>query len=128
MDPQQRIRFNALATYVRYHMADCTIKPQYMACKRLLGKRFDLDQAIDEYNSFVEEYALDMLPEGYHQTYDYWGGRCITNQPSGTRLTNYTFGGDSYRVFTIFTCFDALEEYTNEAVPFLESHGEVCAA
>lgn len=121
MNAQEQALFTDLCKVLVYHQADCTTKAG-AATRRLIKAGImedanDWSSVKDKYDSMLEEYAQDLLPEQWQPTHDYWGAKCFAKNPgwnapkSGTILT-----GDKGFFYMFFDSFQALKEYLEDEI------------
>ena len=69
------------AAYI-YHFADSRIDDYQRRARHRLGGRFyHTDWVARRYEELILQQAAEILPPGWISTHDYWGAKCLSNQP-----------------------------------------------
>lgn len=123
---------DAICVLMVYHFADVYYKARAEKAFRRLKKcsvvpeelhslkKEDSDVAawVDEkYGEILDDHVRDHWPEGYSWTHDFWGAKCWFYKPGWDAPQGggyYT--GDSQGMPKMFSCWDAVEEYTQESL------------
>lgn len=84
----------------------------------------DTGKIAEYYNDFVQSYGEDVLPRGWRDTHDYWGGRCFAYKPGWAAPKSGTIAAGESGSFLAFDSFDAMKEYFAEKVDELEREAE----
>jgi hypothetical protein len=96
-------------------------KSQAYAALRKGGINPNNPAAVDEaYSDLVIGICKEELPEGWGETYDYWGGRCFSYNPGWNAPRSGTvMAGENHR-FACCTCEQAIRDSIRTSLEVLE--------
>jgi hypothetical protein len=128
--------FTALALLFVYFSADLAYPGVEKAAKRrkllqILQKAGyltgieDVEDSYPEvsplYNETICEHAKENFPEGWEETHDYWGCRCIAYKPGWNAPKTGTYlSGDTHSCFAAFDSAESLWEETDRILQEIE--------
>lgn len=119
MKPEEISTFNDLCSFVVYHYGDCSVKI-FRATRRLIKQGVidnveDIDSAYAKWEEMYKEYVSDRIPAEYQECYDYWGGKCFSNQKGWNAPKSGFLAGENGRFLLVYN-FEALEVLVDDFI------------
>lgn len=121
--------FDSICVIVIHHYCDtCFWAKQGKNDKKLVAKAIkalgiDEHEALAIYDTYIEMWGRQWLPERYMPTWDTWGARCFSCLQHETPRLGW-FAGDECGRWLWVESHEALEDYTNAILKRIEEGEE----